>query len=211
MIKTMGKELFVSLVILFLMFCILSWIVIQVPDNTLDQSILIGFQNLHHANLTVVAKTLAVVGGLPLTVIFASCLWVYGYLKKDRFICYFVLLGSVLTVSSIWICKWIFARARPFWDLPVVETYGSSYPSAHGAYAMMMACILLYVSHTIRYRFLVVGFAVFWCLAMGLSRIYVGAHFFTDVLAGWIWAGLTMLLVKMSLDSYQLNNRLETL
>ena len=194
--------MFLSFLILFLIFSILSWAVIQHPDNLLDQNILILFEHLHNDWLTQVAKMLALAGGLPVTLVVAIGLSGYGYLKHNRFICYFVLLGTLLTASTTWLLKWIVLRPRPVTGLNWVETYGSSYPSAHSAYAMMIACILLYTSQKLKYRKRMISFALVWCVVMGCSRIYVGAHYFTDVVAGWLWAGLIMLLIKMSLDRY---------
>lgn len=194
--------MFISFLILFLMFCALSWYVVQMPDNVLDQKVLFWFQSIHVDSLTIGAKGLAVLGGLPITLVFVALILWYGYLKKDRFMLYFVACAVAITVVTTWLLKWSFVRVRPVVEIQLVETYGSSYPSAHSAYGMMMACILLYMSRSTRYRVYVIGFAILWFVLMGSSRIYVGAHYFTDVIAGWIWAGLIMLMVKMSLDRY---------
>lgn len=194
--------MFISFLILFLVFCVLSWYAIQMPDNLLDQKVFLWFQNIHVDNLTIVAKGLAVLGGLPITLVFVALILWYGYVKKDRLMLYFVAYAVVITVVTTWLLKWSLMRVRPVVEIQLVETYGSSYPSAHSAYAMMMACILLYISRSTRYQVYVVGFAILWFVLMGSSRIYVGAHYFTDVIAGWIWAVLMILLVKMSLDKY---------
>lgn len=194
--------MFVSVFILFLSFCWLSWFVIQQPDNAFDQNILIGFQNLHTPILTEIAKVLSILGGLPITVLFAGGVLWYGYLKKDRLLCCFVMLGVFFTTSTTWLLKWYVLRPRPFLETPLIETYGSSYPSAHSAYAMMVACILLYLSRDMQQRASFMGLALVWFLVMGCSRVYLGAHYLTDVMAGWTWAGFIMLLVKIGLDKY---------
>lgn len=194
--------MFLSFLILFLIFSLLSWYVMQTPDNAFDQNILILFENLHVDWLLNIAQGLAVVGALPITLLVVGGLWTYGYFKKDRFICYFVVLGTLLTVSTTWFLKWAFMRPRPEMEVIWVQTHGSSYPSAHSAYAMMIACILLYIGMQMKHRLWMVSFALLWFVLMGCSRIYVGAHYFTDVIAGWLWAGLIMLLLKMSLDRY---------
>lgn len=193
--------------ILFLMFSILSWYIIQFPDGSLDQNILLEFQKLHTDFLTQVAKTLALLGGLPSMLIFSSCIIGYAYLKKDYLMVYLVSIGVSLTAMTSWLLKWSFSRSRPFLETQLVETYGSAYPSGHSAYAMMLACILFYISHGHRYQYLVMFVAVVWVIIMGCSRIYLGVHYLTDVLAGWLLAAMVMLLIKLNLDRFSISKQ----
>lgn len=194
----------VFFLILFLMFSILSWCIIQFPDHPLDQNILIKFQGLHTDLFTQIAKILALLGGLPSMFVVTSSIVAYAYLKKDYLTACFVSLGVIVTAVTSWLLKWSFSRSRPFLETQLVETYGSAYPSGHSAYAMMLACILFYISRDSQHRHIVRFMAIMWVMMMGCSRIYLGVHYLTDVLAGWLLAAMVMLLIKMNLDRFSI-------
>lgn len=95
--------------------------------------------------------------------------------------------GSLLmTVAG----KDAIGRLRPPVDL-AVPPYESSpaFPSGHALNAIVIAGIIAYLlvvrQHRKRTRALTITLAVVFCLTMGLSRVYLGHHWLTDVLAAW--------------------------
>jgi len=99
--------------------------------------------------------------------------------------------------------KALVARARPEILEPIVVEHGFSFPSGHAALGMVAYGVLgVFVSRSrlppaVRRAIVVVlGILVF---LIGISRIWLGVHYPTDVLAGWtagavivlIYAGLT--------------------
>jgi len=97
--------------------------------------------------------------------------------------------------------KHLFSRARP--DLfQMVEAYGYSFPSGHAMVALCFYGMLAYlIGRRLRkfvWRLPVYGLALTLVTAIGLSRIYLGVHYPTDVLAGYI-AGITWLAICVSL------------
>ncbi|HSO65106.1 MAG TPA: phosphatase PAP2 family protein [Ornithinibacter sp.] len=119
--------------------------------------------------------------------------------------------GSVLfTVLG----KDLVGRARPPVGLavPPLET-SPSFPSGHTLNAtvvMGVAAYLVMLGRThLRSRVLVGSVVVVFVVAMGLSRVWLGHHWLTDVLAGWLvglaWLGtvVTAHRVKVTLDRAQ--------
>lgn len=94
--------------------------------------------------------------------------------------------GGALAWASVWIAKTLVDRARPPGAL--VHTAGQTYPSAHAANSVgwpALALVLAVVIPTRRGRVaaIVAGTAI--AAFVGLSRIYLRAHFASDVLAGY--------------------------
>ena len=96
-----------------------------------------------------------------------------------------LLLGAALAWISVWITKAAVARARP--PAPLVHTTGYSYPSAHAANSigwLAIAIALTVAIPTRSGRNAVVAAGALLAALVGLSRIYLRAHYASDVLAG---------------------------
>lgn len=99
--------------------------------------------------------------------------------------------GTLVLMSGL---KLLFARQRPeLWELLTHEsTY--SFPSGHAAMSSVLAICVVMLAWRSRWRWLVAGIAVLYVLAIGFSRMYLGVHYPTDILAGWTVAVLWMLV-----------------
>ncbi|MCU4413997.1 phosphatase PAP2 family protein [Acinetobacter sp. WU_MDCI_Axc73] len=163
-----------------------------------------------HRNKTLnqIVLTLAYLGGMPFVLFFTMiwCLVCAWYKKYSTLI--FILIGVSGSIVLGWLLKWCFNRPRPPEIYQLVVNYGASFPSAHSAYAATLASlvILIYQNHPKRAYFFVVS--CFWLLSMGLSRVYAGVHYPTDVLAGWsigfIWISLLWLWKQSKLNNNKL-------
>jgi len=99
----------------------------------------------------------------------------------------FVLLfGTGLVYAGVHVTKAAVDRPRPEGSL--VETMGSSYPSGHAAYATIyvaLGVIAARVLPNLASRAALVIGTIVAAAVIGASRIYLGAHYYSDVVAGW--------------------------
>lgn len=81
--------------------------------------------------------------------------------------------------------KHTFRRERPtLWESIAPEaTY--SFPSGHAMGSATLACVWVLLAWRTRWRWSVLAAATLFAMAVGFSRIYLGVHFPSDILAGW--------------------------
>ena len=143
--------------------------------------------------------SLSYIGGLPFTLLLCSVGCVYFYWKKKIANILFIGVGISGSVVLGWSLKYLVDRPRPDMMYQMVETYGASFPSAHSLYAAVLASLVWGIVYQKAEAKVIAAVAILWCLAMGFSRVYLGAHFPTDVIAGWsiglIWIALLWLLI----------------
>jgi membrane protein DedA with SNARE-associated domain/membrane-associated phospholipid phosphatase len=137
--------------------------------------------------LTSLAKVITALGStwvlVPLTVIASAVLGVRGRWTELA-----VLVAAVtIMLIAVPVVKEIVDRPRP--PDPLVETASASYPSGHAAHSVFFAWLALTVAIRVRpgWRYgtalIATGFA--FTALVGLSRVYLGAHYLSDVTGGW--------------------------
>jgi undecaprenyl-diphosphatase len=112
-----------------------------------------------------------------------------------------ILAASVISAATIvYVVKTAAGRVRPaLWE---TEWYwGSSFPSGHTlvvtAFATAAALCVSRIALT-SYKF-VLPIAILWTLLVGLSRMVLGVHWPTDVLAAWCIGALLPLAARVAL------------
>ncbi len=118
------------------------------------------------------------------------------------------LLGLVLAVAGGMflnvMLKNLFGRARPGWADPLMALADSSFPSGHTMMATIiygfMALYLMLSIASWRWRFFIATLTVLLVFLVALSRMYLGAHYLSDVLAamaaGTAWVALCLTAVE---------------
>jgi undecaprenyl-diphosphatase len=109
------------------------------------------------------------------------------------------MVGCALLVPAL---KEVFRRARPSGIDVLYTAHGYSFPSGHAMGATLFFGSLAYViyfsiDHSRRMRVLAVTLCALLTVTIGASRVYLGVHYFSDVVAGFA-AGLCWLAVCLS-------------
>lgn len=144
-------------------------------------------ESLRVAWLTTVAKLVTALGSGPvvglLTIVCAAAL-----AARRRWTEFGVLVvGSVLISLGIWELKAAIDRPRPGEGL--IDVQGSAYPSGHAAHSVFYLWLALTIVVRLRpgmaraTAVVVAGLAL--TILIGLSRVYLGVHYLSDVNGGW--------------------------
>lgn len=119
--------------------------------------------------------------------------------------------GAALTWAGVWIIKAMVDRARP--PAPLVHTAGQSYPSAHAANSvgwLALSAALCAVISTRGGRAAAVLAGALLTVLVGLSRIYLRAHYLSDVVGGEAFALASYALAALGAQSWVRRRREST-
>jgi undecaprenyl-diphosphatase len=151
-----------------------------------------------------IGRDLTAIGGIAtialITAAVLGYLWISGKFHAAVFV--IVAIGGGLGLSTV--LKGLYDRPRPELVPHLSEVMTSSFPSGH---SMMSAIVYLSLGSMLARlseRRLLKLYYLFIALSLtflvGISRVYMGVHYPTDVLAGWAaglgWAVLCWLLAK---------------
>ena len=101
-----------------------------------------------------------------------------------------ILVGRGLSeIQKLWI-----ARARPTLEPHLVVVKTSSFPSGHATSSMIFYLTLALALAPPRWRRVAAGGAILLSLLVGLSRVMLGVHWPSDVVGGWSFGLLWVLL-----------------
>jgi undecaprenyl-diphosphatase len=93
-------------------------------------------------------------------------------------------VGQVLRLAlAVWI-----GRSRPPAADWASAAGGPAMPSGHTSSATIVAILLLYYLHQRTRNRAVLALPVLWAVAVGFTRVYLGMHWITDVIAGFLFA-----------------------
>lgn len=164
-----------------------------------DLQVSLWFQSFHGQPLLNAMKGISYVTGhwraAVLVMVSAAIVWLYiGGLEGGLVI----FSGLIMTMNEAF--KVLIGRPRPAADLVnifVVET-GKSFPSGHAFFSVVVLGMMAYliIIHQTKHYLKVLTASVFivFILWIGASRIYLGVHWASDVIGGYIIGSLVLAL-----------------
>jgi undecaprenyl-diphosphatase len=171
-------RLAIAVGLLLIVLGLLIWAVGGVVDRTLHHLLHVNGKPtilravLHLTNL----------GGstVMIPVALAACAWLLARRQVDRALWLFatIALGRVL----VELAKLGFARPRPPIADRLADVTSLSFPSSHAAGAMMTCVALCLVFEARRVAW---AAALLFAIAIGITRVALGVHWPSDVIAGW--------------------------
>ncbi|WP_066424971.1 phosphatase PAP2 family protein [Anabaena sp. 4-3] len=161
----------------------------------LDESILLGIQTLHTPVLDIIIKGITALGEPLIFLSIGSAIGINLWYNQRRREATTLGMATVGAVGLNFLLKEIFRRARPaLWDY-IVNAVHYSFPSGH---AMVSTAVYGCIGYILakefpQWRKQILASTTVVILAIGFSRLYLGVHWPTDVLAGYA-AGLLWLI-----------------
>lgn len=171
--------------------------VLEGDGLTLDRQLLLALRNPQDPSVPIGPRWLAIamvdvtaLGGVTVLMLLTAI--VGGYLLMQRkYATAAVLAGAVLSGTLLEnLLKYSFHRARPDIVAHLVDVHTTSFPSGHATKSaivyLTLGALLARASASRRERAYVLAIAMLLTVGIGASRVFLGVHWPSDVLAGWI-------------------------
>ncbi|MBW4536037.1 MAG: phosphatase PAP2 family protein [Pleurocapsa minor HA4230-MV1] len=154
--------------------------------------------------LNLLAETLTRLGSFKITTpVIVGMALSFSFSKRWNYSLYTIItfLGAI-TIS--YTGKIIVHRARPhLWELVYQIGSDYSFPSGHAMSSMSFALVLIILTWNSSWRWLMIIFGSLFAIAIAWTRLYLGVHYPSDILGGWMmaiaWSMVVLLIGKLYL------------
>jgi membrane-associated phospholipid phosphatase len=148
--------------------------------------------------------------GSNFTIITASVISILLAFKQHRQDALLLIIALFTGLSMNTFMKDIVQRPRPTMD-PIILENSYSFPSGHAMNSFifygMLSYLVYHFTKNKKYTFFAVSFSIILVVLIGFSRIYLGVHFPSDIIAGYIagfWWLITIIIIHKTIILYRL-------
>ena len=164
--------------------------VLRGSTQRMDEAVLTWMVDHRTAGLDRLALEVTALGNTLTLAILVLCVSIFLWLTHHRYSVYLLLIALAGGGILNWLLKDIFNRPRPSIVEWGTEVASLSFPSGHAMAAMItygsVAYLVGRLEPTTRLRWTTWTLAGLVIVAIGLSRIYLGVHYPSDVIAGFV-------------------------
>jgi membrane-associated phospholipid phosphatase len=203
LIATVGT---VGLATCLLIVFVLSQLIDEVLDReafAFDTTLLLWVHQFSNPILDRVMLTITELGNprvvVPVAAMALAILWLQHYKQEAKIFAIACLGGAILNTGM----KVAFSKSRPeLWHRLITET-SFSFPSGHALGSVVLYGFLAYLLsiHYPQYSRIIYTLAGVAIIVIGLSRLYLGVHWPSDVLAGYgigfLWLRVCILMLQL--------------
>jgi len=203
-----GEYLGLHLTIGFLVSALALWIFLGITEDVLhndpitqfDSTLLAWMQAHHGPAADQIFRALSALGSPLVMSVLAVGVAVFLVISKQGLLLEGWLLAFVGGFLLNNVLKNAIHRPRPQAAAGLYQSW--AFPSGHAmvsliAYGMLTYVLILLGPRSRRAHLAIVGCATLWVLSIGVSRLYLGAHYFSDVVGGYA-AGMLWLSACIS-------------
>ncbi len=177
-------------IILLLMSIIFIVFAIRVKKNPglkIDDDIYNFIHGFTSDNLTNYFKLISNMISGPIIGLMVIVSVIVSYAKKNYKYIPFIIGNIIIILGLNLILKNIYSRPRP--EFMLIDEYGYSFPSGHAMVSMAFYGLFIYILFHVKMnkhlRYILSGLIFVLIAMIGLSRIYLHVHYFSDVIAGF--------------------------
>lgn len=191
------RNLLLSSLVLLASFIMVASSVDRGRTKAIDTQVVHWFQQFRHPLLNKIMLFFSFIGDtIPVTVISILVMFIlyrFFHQRIELFLFSFVLIGST---SSTILLKSYYQRERPQLEMLVMEE-GFSFPSGHSMAALSLYGIVTFLlwRHVLNLsgRKILLLCSIIFILIIGVSRMYLGVHYPSDVVGAYLFSGFWLM------------------
>lgn len=202
---------YLSIVVLIWLFYKLSHQVLELETLPMDLIVSQYFYNLRNSKLTPILIFISNFGqyGSLLLVLAVTAIMFFQDRNKNFFRILNLLLATLSVSLVTFILKNFVGRIRPEPALQIVPETTFSYPSGHTStvftiYPIFAIFILQSNLNNLLKTFLI-SFCLIFPILVAISRLYLGVHYFSDIIGGFIIANIVIILTVFLVKPHKIN------
>lgn len=195
-------ELSISLILSFIFLVGFSSVAFFVSANDIlqfDRRIISFIQGLESPIMTKWMELITFIGSTRQVIIISILVMLFLFIvlkhRSELILMMVTIAGSALINQGL---KHFFQRARPEFHR-LIEIEGYSFPSGHAMNAFTVYGIITFLLwrhiHKRSGRIMLLLFSTLMILGIGMSRIYLGVHYPTDIIGGYLASGCWLTIV----------------
>ena len=165
-------------------------------------------EQLRNPTLTIFMKTVTKLSNTTFIILISLMLTLlFLFIWKKEKIAKLIPCNLIIVTIGNVILKFIFQRERPI-GYRLIEITGYSFPSGHamvsmGFYGLLIYLIYRYIKNK-KLRNALIGINILIIILIGVSRVYLGVHYLSDVLTGYSISIIYLFILTKLLKKYKL-------
>lgn len=164
-------------------------------------------ETLRNPTLTIIMKYITKLSDTLFIIILSVVLTLLFYFKWAKKKIAMLIPANLVTVALInQILKLIIQRERPV-GYRIIEMSGYSFPSGHAMVSMAFYGLLIYIIYHLvknkKIRTSLIVLNIIIIILIGISRIYLGVHYLSDIITGYSISIIYLLLLTKLLKKYK--------
>ncbi len=186
------KKFFYLFVLLFFVDLIM---VITGFSSNFDNAISLFFSVHNNVIFTNIFKAISFICSPKFMIVLNVLLFIFIIVKK-KYKLFIIVLSSISSVIINNLVKIIVRRERPDYLRMVMEK-SYSFPSGHAMISVLFFGSIIYLvnKYNLKYKKLITFSLSTFVLLVGISRIYLGVHYLTDVVGGYLLGFIVLFLI----------------
>jgi undecaprenyl-diphosphatase len=135
------------------------------------------------------ARDISALGSYAVLGVVFCAVVIYLFMGHERAAAFWVIaaVGGGVLLSNL--LKLVYERPRPELVPHAARVFTTSFPSRHATLSaityLTLGALLASLHDSLRFKVYFLSLAILLAIAVGISRVYLGVHYPTDVLAGW--------------------------
>jgi len=181
---------------LLLIFIFIAQDVFEGETASFDRAAILAFRSAGNISQSVgppwveeAVRDVTALGSIIVVVILSGAVLGYLLMLGKRGPALLLLMSVAGGTALNDLLKYVFARPRPDLVLPTTQVFTSSFPSGHAAVSavvyLTLGALLARDAPSVAGKIYVMAVAILIVFLVGVSRVFLGVHYPTDVLAGW--------------------------